>query len=94
MEKTGSTRFGALNLSQSIRKSLALRFPSPLREKVTMRGFVRVTHPHPWPLPQAGEGSDLILTLSQSARLLIFSLSERHHKWAYSLWFHRSVYMP
>jgi|SRR5215467_13723988 len=58
-------------------KSLVLRFPFPLREKVRVRGFVRAIHPHPCPLPQAGEGSDLILTLSQSARLLIFSLSER-----------------
>src|SRR5215472_1134778 len=46
-------------------------------EKIRVRGFVRAIHPHPCPLPQAGEGSDLILTLSQSARLLIFSLSER-----------------
>jgi len=76
-EKTGSTRFGGVNVSQSICKSLVLRFPFPLREKVRVRGFVRAIHPHPCPLPQAGEGSDLILTLSQSARLLIFSLSER-----------------
>jgi hypothetical protein len=52
-----------------------------LREKVRMRGFFRAIHPHPCPLPQAGEGSDSILTLSQSAKLLTFSLSERHQNW-------------
>lgn len=29
-EKTGSTRFGGVNVSQSICKSLVLRFPFPL----------------------------------------------------------------
>src|SRR3972149_4067258 len=38
----------------------------------------RVIHPHPTPLPQAGEGTDWMLALCDSANLLISSPLQRH----------------
>ncbi len=38
----------------------------------------RVNGPHPHPLPQAGEGTDSMLALNDSAKLFTSSRSERH----------------
>src|SRR3972149_2698775 len=41
-------------------------------------GIFGVIHPHPNPLPQAGEGTDWMLALCDSANLLNSSPSERY----------------
>ena len=77
-EKTGLTLFSELTVFQSFCKISGAPFSFSLEGEGQDEGVRHRDSPSPLPSPAGGRGSDLILTLSQSAKLLIFSLSERH----------------